>query len=390
MKRLLLITFLCLNLPTMISLGFFNIGIMEVLAQSQGENNNWEDWPDYGNHSSDNTKDGGNLPDVVVTGTDLSDKSRDVWNDYYDIYNSLNTLDGGNALGEGNEVVCYGEYPSGSGESIGSTGSPTNPNTNVTPTNPKTKKDVIIVDCDYFEQNYPELKSEVSSVIDGLNKTDSMTIGKNHYLSIEDYINIVWNDDQHEYTTLLVDYDDYGTMLTVPEKGKENEGPFTYTPDSDSYKAIIHNHPTPTPLSAQDIISLLNAHFDGCDNLKTIIAWHPDYCGYYYCATITSEDKAKTFHEKFKDAVNNDHEWENKLISNFNNNHQKEFDKLIDNWDINIVIAYKLQAILDYFDAGISLTTVWFDGEKNSISSLKTHMSEDKKIQFVRCGEIYY
>ena len=367
----------------MISLGKFNIGIIETLAQSQGENNNWENWSDYGG----DTLNGGNLPEVVVNGTGQNGNNNDDWGDDDD-----DTKDGGNALGEGNEVVCYGEKPSGSGGSNGSAGSPTTPNINVNPNNPKTnpKDNVIVLDCDYFEHNFPKLIPDVSSVIDMFYKTESKTIGINHYLSSEDYINMVWCDEEHEYTTLLVDYGEDGMMLTVPEKGEKTEGPFSYLPNSDSYRAIIHNHPTPTSLSAQDIKALLEAHINGCTNLNTIIAWHPDFCGYYYCATIVSEEKARAFYERFKDAVGDNHNWSDKDINYFINKHKKEFKKIKKDWDGNIGDLYRLQAVLDNFDAGVSLTTVWYNGELNSISSVKTlKPDKGKKLQYIRCGELY-
>ncbi|MBO5624988.1 MAG: hypothetical protein J5953_04255 [Prevotella sp.] len=391
MKKIFLIALFCLNLPTMISLGKFNIGIIETLAQSQGENNNWENWSDYGGSNSGGTLNGGSLPEVVVTGTDTGDNNIDIWDTYLDIQN---TIDGGNALGEGNEVVCYGEKPSDSGESGGSTGSPTAPNINVTPNNPKTnqKNDIVVIDCDTFGDVFSAAKSEVSSVIDKFYKTESKTIGINHYLSSEEYIDMVWYDEEHEYATLLVEYEDYGIMLTVPEPGTETEGSFSYTPNRDYYRAIIHNHPTPTSLSAQDIKALLEAHFNGCTNLNTIIAWHPDFCGYYYCATIVSEEKARAFYERFKDAVDEDnHNWTDEDINKFINKHKKEFKSIKKSWDGNIGDIYRLQAVLDNFDAGVSLTTVWYNGEQNSISSVKTlKPDKGKRLQYIRCGELYF
>lgn len=390
MKKLFLIALFCLNLPTMISLGKYNIGIIEVLAQSQGENNNWENWSGYGGSISDGTLNGGSLPEVTVTGTYTSDNSVNVSDTYLDIYNTIN---GGNALGEGNEVVCYGEKPSGSGGSNGSTGSPTTPNINVTPDNPKKNdKDIVFVDCDTFEDEFSAAKSEVSSVIDKFYQAKSGKIGKNQYLSREDYIKIVCNDEQNEYATLLRDYGEYGVFLTdTISGGTNNTGPFMYGINSDTYKAIFHNHPNASSLSAQDIIALLKAHFSGCNNLNSIIAWNTNCDDYYYCATIVSEEKARKFLEKYGEAVDKDnHNWVDEDIENFYKSYENEFDSINYSWDDNIEALYRLQAVLDNFDAGISLTTVWFDGEKNNITSIKTLKQDDEgKLQFFRCGDFY-
>lgn len=307
--------------------------------------------------------------------------------DYWDNFD----IDGGNALGEGNEVICYGT--SSSGGSGGVTGSSSNtPNTDIIPDDSNTGqgKDNIPSDCDTFFEEFSAAKSEVSNVINKFYNTINQTIGITHYFSYDNYMKMVHNDKNREYTTLLVEYEDYGIMLTVPEPGTETEGPFNYTPDYEYYRAIIHNHPNASALSAQDIISLLTVYFNGCKNTKTIISWNTENKDYYYCATITADDKARSFYHRFQNAVDeNNHNWVDKNINKFIRSHEKELDRIEDSWGDNIGDLFRLQAVLDHYDAGISLTTIRRSGGQNNISSVKTYQPDGrKKLQFVRCGDI--
>lgn len=367
MRKILIITFMLVNVCSFFTNDKLIIGTQTALAQHMAKENDGDEF--YS---------GGNLPSVPCVGDKPGDKT-DIAGSYWDIYNTLN---GGNALGGDTEVVVTAPYPSGGISSSGTSAPSININTNIS-----TNDIIIIDDCVTYLTEFGIAKQEALSIMDKYLSAQAFKVGQNQYISWETYNTMVDYDCHNEYTTVLYDYsqDGYSIGLSQPEKGTTNEDKFTYIQSSAS-TAIIHNHPNQTCVSPQDIITLLNVH-TVCPNLKTIIAWDYDY-QYYYCATITDESKAQAFHDRFKDSVGADHDWNNNDIREMQKYFNKDYSALANSVDsYNTVGVYMMQSVLDYFDSGISLTIIAKREEGNLATSLKTKISA-KKIEFIKCGNL--
>lgn len=92
-------------------------------------------------------------------------------------------------------------------------------------------------------------------------------------------------------------------------------------------RALIHNHPNGSPLSAKDIMTLLS-NMDGHPNLNTIMAWD-DITNTYYCATINDRKKAAEFYEEHKNEIDENTNFWNTKSSNAIKNILKQGKSLL-------------------------------------------------------------
>ncbi len=396
MKKLLLITVSLINFASIMTNGRFIFDAQTASAQVMAT----EDNSDYGFNSGGN---GITLPDVIVTG---QGNNNDSFGEYLDLWNNLNGLhdyiEGGDAC---DDVIITAPYPNYNAADI--TGDKPDKKNETIPSDSTPKSDspglINSQECDNLRELIKKSKDILNNGLDKLLAADSLTIGKSKYISFQEYVNIVRDNPDIEHTSCLNDYsseDGYGTYLSLPDgSGTNNEDQIsisTYHSDGSPNlytKLIIHNHPTSGHecVSPQDIICLLGYHLNGVPNLNSIVAWNGMSTA--YSATVIDENKAKVFYEKYKNSVDKDHNWDNKVFEKYLKNHKDDLAKFAENPDFyyNDIEGFRMQLVLDHFDSGVIITR--FDlgagsksSENNNATLFYTRTDNDGNIIFIQCS----
>lgn len=205
-----------------------------------------------------------------------------------------------------------------------------------------------------------------------LTQTADFTYGRENLHKFSAFTDKVKSNREIEWGTVLRDISpDIGVGIAdINTDNLPDKCQIDLFPKDQAARALIHNHPNGSPLSARDIMTLLS-NMDGHPNLNTIMAWD-DVTNTYYCATINDRKKAAEFYNEHKNEIDENNNFWNTKSSNAIKNILKQGRKSFRSYDDNHKNLYSLISILAFFDSGISVVKI--ENEFDAGGDLETHV----------------
>lgn len=215
-------------------------------------------------------------------------------------------------------------------------------------------------------------KQTLQELCNKLTQTEEFTYGRENLHKFSAFIDKVKSNRKIEWGTVLRDIPP-GIGVGIADINTDNlpnKCQIDLLEKDLAARALIHNHPNGSPLSAKDIMTLLS-NMDGHPNLNTIMAWD-DITNTYYCATINDRKKAAEFYDKHKNEIDeNTNFWKNEStnpIGIFLKQEQTSFKS----YKKDIVDLYSLISVLAFFDSGISIVKI--ENKTNTSGNVKTQV----------------
>lgn len=204
-------------------------------------------------------------------------------------------------------------------------------------------------------------KDTVYSVYKDMNNSTETVIGAEKLYSFEAFKEAVKTNREVEWGATFREVDGYGKGFgDIRTDYSDRNVALNVIEGDHSLTATIHTHPNGSPLSAKDIISLVEGH-QTHENYRTMMVWD-DQTDTYYCATIMDSKKAQNFYVQLKDQINEETGWWEKPIRDIENSDLFRFwKKQLANLDCLGKVEnsiFQMAAIFSKYDAGISLVKI--------------------------------
>ncbi len=215
-------------------------------------------------------------------------------------------------------------------------------------------------------------KNTIQDLCYKLAQTEEFTYGRENLHKFSLFAEKVKSNRSIEWTTVLRDISpEIGVGIDdIQTDNQANQCRVELLPQDHAAKAIIHNHPNGSPLSAKDIMTLLS-NMDGHPNLNTIMAWD-DATNTYYCATINDRKKAAEFYDKQKDNIDKETNFWNMKSTNEIKNFLVKWKKSFRSYKKENLDLYSLISVLTFFDSGVSITKI--ENELDAGGEWETHV----------------